>query len=110
MPAVSAQQASQQLGHASQPLVRRMQRKLGLMATYDASLSSWQDLYRCVSWLDFGSGLATGITALQRVSSKASAEAPMMLISTSLHGGCKPRMLLSDQGLHVLQHCMTKLL
>ena len=70
VPAFSAQQAATQLGHAAQPLVRRMHSKLSVMTTYDAALSSWQDLYRSVSWLDFGSGLATGITALQRVRSR----------------------------------------
>ena len=63
----SAQQILRQLEQLSLPLLEGINTSLQRGITYDASLSSWQDLYRLVSCLDFGTGLATGCATLQTV-------------------------------------------
>ena len=67
----SAQQILNQLEQLSLPLLESINSKLQAAVTYDAALSSWQELYRLVSCLDFGSGLATGCATLQLVSHSA---------------------------------------
>lgn len=64
----SAQQILHQLEQLSLPLMEGLDSSLCKAITYDASLSSWQELYRLVSYLDFGTGLATGCATLQLVS------------------------------------------
>lgn len=63
----SAQQILHQLEQLSLPLLEGLDSRLCKAITYDASLSSWQELYRIVSCLDFGTGLATGCATLQLV-------------------------------------------
>jgi hypothetical protein len=63
----SAQQILHQLEQLSLPLLEGLDSQLCKAITYDASLSSWQELYRLVSCLDFGTGLATGCATLQLV-------------------------------------------
>ena len=63
----SAQQILHQLEQLSLPLLEGLDSQLCKAITYDASLSSWQELYRLVSFLDFGTGLATGCATLQLV-------------------------------------------
>lgn len=65
----SAQQILKQLEQLSLPLLEAIDSKLRIAITYDAALSSWQELYRLISCLDFGTGLATGCATLQSVSS-----------------------------------------
>ena len=50
------------------PLLESVNSSLHKAVTYDCALSSWQELYRLVSCLDFGTGLATGCATLQSVS------------------------------------------
>ena len=69
----SAQQILHQLEQLSLPLLEGLDSQLCKAITYDASLSSWQELYRLVSYLDFGAGLATGCATLQLVSHTACA-------------------------------------
>lgn len=64
----STQQILHQLEQLSLPLLESIDRKLQAAITYDAALSSWQELYRLVSCLDFGTGVATGCATLQSVS------------------------------------------
>lgn len=63
----SAQQILHQLEQLSLPLLEGLDSQLCKSITYDASLSSWQELYRLVSCLDFGTGLAMGCATLQLV-------------------------------------------
>ena len=63
----SAQQILRQLDQLTLPLLESINTNLQRGITYDASLSSWQELYRLVSCLDFGTGLATGCATLQSV-------------------------------------------
>ncbi len=63
----SAQQILHQLEQLSLPLLEGLDSQLCKAITYDASLSSWQELYRLISCLDFGAGLATGCATLQLV-------------------------------------------
>lgn len=64
----SAQQILHQLEQLSLPLLESVNRSLHTAVTYDGALSSWRELYRLVSYLDFGTGLANGCATLQSVS------------------------------------------
>ena len=64
----SAQQILHQLEQLSLPLLESVNSSLHKSVTYDGALSSWQELYRLVSCLNFGTGLATGCATLQSVS------------------------------------------
>ena len=64
----SAQLLLHQLEQLSLPLLESVNSSLHMAVTYDGALSSWQELYRLVSCLDFGTGLATGCATLQSVS------------------------------------------
>ncbi|KAL3158418.1 hypothetical protein ABBQ38_010653 [Trebouxia sp. C0009 RCD-2024] len=61
----SAQLILYQLEQLSLPLLGSVNSSLQMAVTYDGALSSWQELYRLVSCLDFGTGLATGCATLQ---------------------------------------------
>ncbi len=63
----SAQEVSQQLKPPSSSWLGRTSRRLDHVISYDASLASWQELYRAVSALDFGAGVAVGLAAVQQV-------------------------------------------
>ncbi|KAK9811402.1 hypothetical protein WJX72_003316 [[Myrmecia] bisecta] len=58
-PEVLAQMAGLLLSHGSASRTTRLRSRLMEVATYDAHLASWDDLYRAVGQLDFGMGAAT---------------------------------------------------
>ena len=80
----SAQQILHQLEQLSLPLLESVNNKLHRGITYDSALSSWQELYRLVSCLDFGTGLAIGCATLQSVSIPSHHQAYVLLMETVL--------------------------
>ncbi len=68
----SAQEVSQQLNSHSSSWLTRTATQLDRVINHDASLASWQELYRLVSALDFGAGMPIGLATARQVSSQLS--------------------------------------
>lgn len=62
----SAQVVSQQLKPPSPSWLTRTTARLDRTITHDASLASWQELYRSVSALNFGTGTAVALAAVRQ--------------------------------------------
>lgn len=67
----SAQEVSQQLKSPSSSWLTRTATQLDRVINHDASLASWQELYRLVSALDFGAGMPNGLATVKQVTSRA---------------------------------------
>ena len=65
----SAQEVSLQLKQPSQSWLDRTSHSLGQAINHDATLESWQELYRVVSALDFGTGMPVAMAAAKQVMS-----------------------------------------
>ncbi len=91
----SAQEVSQQLKSPSSSWLSRTATLLDRVINHDASLASWQELYRLVSALDFGAGMPIGLATVRQVTSQLgpthSAEASAACFGTGLLGTCKMR-------------------
>lgn len=62
----SAQAVSQQLKSPSTSWLTRSATLLDRVINHDASLASWQELYRLVSALDFGAGVPIGLATVKQ--------------------------------------------
>ncbi|DBA89450.1 TPA: hypothetical protein ACH3X1_004081 [Trebouxia sp. C0004] len=69
----SAQEVSQQLKSPSSTWLSRTATLSDRVINHDASLASWQELYRLVSTLDFGAGMPIGLATVRQVTSPAEA-------------------------------------
>ena len=67
----SAQEVSQQLKSPSSSWLTRTATQLDRVINHDASLASWQELYRLVSALHFGAGMPIGLATAKQVTSPA---------------------------------------
>lgn len=64
----SAQEVSQQLKEPGASWLDRTTRTLGQAVLHDATLESWQELYRAVPSLDWGAGAPVAVAASKQVS------------------------------------------
>lgn len=62
----SAQEVSQQLKSPSSSWLSRTATQLDRVISHDASLASWQELYRLISALDFGAGMPIGLATAKQ--------------------------------------------
>jgi len=87
----SAQEVSQQLKSPSSSWLSRTATLLDRVINHDASLASWQELYRLVSALNFGAGMPIGLATVRQVTSHQGPPTLLKLVQPGLLGTCKMR-------------------
>ena len=82
----SAQEVSQQLKEPGSSWLDRATHKLGQIVHHDATLESWQELYRAVPALDWGGGSPVAVAASKQVPLQLMQPIQTMCLCTH-HGG-----------------------